>query len=299
MLTGDGPARAQGSWAHIAGRFGGEDESDMGYKTPSPVSIPALPSNLSISNHTLRSPFFIPAMASKSIPKITLHWLETSRAQRMLWILEELELPYTVVSYRRENGFAPASMKAIHPLGKSPVVTIDYPAHYNQPEKRVTLAESGFTAAYLGREFGAEKGLWGKGGPDEEYWSHYAEGSLMPFNWLTITLTKLAEKTPFPVRPLLNFAFGKLNEFYVHPTALANRDFIGQTLKEKGGYLTGKEFSVVDALVAWTADLARNRLKWGDSKEVDEWIARCKARDAFKRAMAKEKELYGGLEKAL
>jgi len=132
-------------------------------------------------------------MASSSI-HITLHWLDRSRAQRIIWLLEELQLQYRLVTYRRlSDNQAPASLKAVHPLGKSPVLEI------NQPRwiKPLVLAESANIVEYVAEHFGRNlvPDKWKEGtktaepesGLREEteewlryrFYMHYSEGSLM------------------------------------------------------------------------------------------------------------------------
>src|SRR5271163_3871168 len=106
---------------------------------------------------------------------ITVHHLNNSRSQRVLWMLEELDLPYEVQRYERDPKtlLAPPALKAIHPLGKSPVIT----------DGDLTLAESGAIVEYLARRYGKGRLQPLPGSSDEiryAYWLHYAEGSAMP-----------------------------------------------------------------------------------------------------------------------
>ncbi|HNN16824.1 MAG TPA: glutathione S-transferase, partial [Giesbergeria sp.] len=118
---------------------------------------------------------------------LTVHHLETSRSQRVLWLLEELGVPYDLRLYRRDprTKLAPASLKAVHPLGKSPVIT----------DGDDVIAESGAIIEYLAERFarGAPTDLAHlvpqPGTPEHRqcrFWMHYAEGSLM--NWLVMKL---------------------------------------------------------------------------------------------------------------
>ena len=106
---------------------------------------------------------------------ITVHHLEDSRSQRVLWLLEELEIPYEIKHYKRDpkTMLAPAELRHVHPLGKSPVITDD---------KR-TVAETGLIVDYLVDRHG--NGRLAPPADSEarlnyEYWLHYAEGSAMP-----------------------------------------------------------------------------------------------------------------------
>ena len=132
---------------------------------------------------------------------LTVHHLETSRSQRILWLLEELGVPYELKVYRRDPAtrLAPAELKAIHPLGKSPVITDD----------GEVIAESGAIIEYLVEKYGAPGAgragapAAGAGTPEYRqcrYWMHYAEGSLM--NWLVMKLVFVT----IPKRPMPFFA---------------------------------------------------------------------------------------------
>src|SRR5690348_1476661 len=127
---------------------------------------------------------------------ITVHHLNNSRSQRVLWLLEELELPYEIVKYQRDADtmLAPASLRAIHPLGKSPVIT----------DGDATLAESGAILEYLVETYGKGALAPAAGTPDYRlyrYFMHYAEGSLMPLLLIKLICTKVKTGAPFLIRP--------------------------------------------------------------------------------------------------
>jgi glutathione S-transferase len=106
---------------------------------------------------------------------VTVHHLNNSRSQRILWLLEELGVPYDVIRYERDakTMLAPPALLAVHPLGKSPVITDD----------GVTVAESGAIVEYLVDKYGGGRLIPPAGTPERlryTYWLHYAEGSAMP-----------------------------------------------------------------------------------------------------------------------
>ena len=105
---------------------------------------------------------------------LTVHHLNNSRSQRVLWLLEELGVPYEVVRYQRQPDMrAPAELRAIHPLGKSPVIT----------DNGNTIAESGAIAEYIIDTYGEGRLIPPPKTPERlryTYWLHYAEGSAMP-----------------------------------------------------------------------------------------------------------------------
>ena len=126
---------------------------------------------------------------------LTVHHLNNSRSQRVLWLLEELGLPYEIVRYQRGSDMrAPKELRAIHPLGKSPVIT----------DNGKTIAESGAIIEYILDRYGQGrlKPAGGEGLLRFRYWLHYAEGSLMPLVVLKLVLQKTTERPmPLPLRP--------------------------------------------------------------------------------------------------
>ncbi|MFA7639754.1 MAG: glutathione S-transferase, partial [Parvibaculum sp.] len=148
---------------------------------------------------------------------ITVHHLNNSRSQRILWLLEELGLEYEIKRYQRDpqTNLAPEELKAIHPLGKSPVIT----------DGDLTIAESGAIVDYLIRKYG-------KGGlmPDEAspdyvcylHWMHYAEGSAMLPVMLSMYLMRLGEAGK-PLQPRLESEVA--NHFGYLESAIGTRDF--------------------------------------------------------------------------
>ena len=129
---------------------------------------------------------------------ITLHHLNNSRSQRVLWLLEELGVPYEIVRYqRRPDMLAPVELRAVHPLGKSPVIT----------DGGRTIAESGAIIEYLVDTYGEGKGLRpARGTPEHDrytYWLHYAEGSAMPILLLKLVFLVMPKRTPALLRPLV------------------------------------------------------------------------------------------------
>lgn len=124
-----------------------------------------------------------PAMNPKQLLhncKITLYWLEDSRAQRIAWLLEELNLDYEIEVFKRtESGLAPKELRDIHPLGKSPVVAVQP----QDAEKPIILAESGAIVEFMCEHFGKElvprryeEGNEGKIGGETEAWMRYQVG---------------------------------------------------------------------------------------------------------------------------
>src|SRR5215470_9966179 len=135
---------------------------------------------------------------------ITVHHLNNSRSQRVLWLLEELALPYEIVRYERDpkTMLAPASLRAVHPLGKSPVIT----------DGDATLAESGAILEYLVDTHGKGALVPATGTLAHRhyrYFMHYAEGSLMPFLVMKLVCNKVQTDAPLLARPLARAIAGQ------------------------------------------------------------------------------------------
>jgi len=126
---------------------------------------------------------------------LTVHHLNNSRSQRVLWLLEELGVPYQIVRYQRQPDMrAPAELRAIHPLGKSPVIT----------DNGNTIAESGAIAEYLIAAYGNGRLIPPQNTPERlryTYWLHYAEGSAMPPLLLKLLFTLMPKRAPALLRP--------------------------------------------------------------------------------------------------
>jgi len=219
---------------------------------------------------------------------LTLHHLETSRSHRILWLLEELGVPYTLMLYQRDpkTRAAPAELKAIHPLGKSPVLT----------DGDQVIAESAAIIEYL-----AERYATGQGGelatlvpattaPTHlpcRYWMHYTEGSLM--NWLLMKLVFInipQQPMPFFVRPIARKLCAQVLAKLVNPNLASALTFIEQHLS-KNIWFAGSALTIADFQMSYAVEalLARS----GSTEQVPHlraYGARMRARPAYQRALA-------------
>ena len=151
---------------------------------------------------------------------ITVHHLENSRSQRTLWMLEALGVEYDIKRYSRDpaTSLAPPELKAVHPLGKSPVIT----------DGDITVAESGAIVEYLMEHYSGGK-LQPADTPearrDYTYWLHYAAGTMMPLLIIALLLRRVDEaKVPFFVKPIARGITGKLREAYLDRNLAAGVD---------------------------------------------------------------------------
>ncbi|RST79170.1 glutathione S-transferase, partial [Aquibium carbonis] len=183
---------------------------------------------------------------------IVVHYLEKSRAHRVLWLLEELGLDYEVRTYRRTKEFrAPESLKAVHPLGKSPVI---------EDDGRV-IAESGAITEYLVERHGGEN-LRPAAGTEERlrytYWMHYAEGSAMPLLVMKLIFTRLPSQMPFLLRPFARMISGGVNARLIDPQLADHLAFWKAELL-RDGYFAGPTFSAADIAMSFPVEAGLTR----------------------------------------
>jgi len=213
---------------------------------------------------------------------ITLHYLNNSRAQRILWLLEELGLEYDVKTYNRNpvTIMAPASLRKIHALGKSPVITDD--------KTDVTLAESGAIIEYLidtyaNGQFKPKKedaAYW-----DYVYWMHYAEGSLMPPLLVSLVITKMREaKMPFFIKPIAKMLTTKVMAAFVSPNVKSHMSFIDAHLA-KHEWFAGDEFSAADVQMSFPLEASVTRGIASSYPNICAYVKRFQAREAYQKAL--------------
>jgi glutathione S-transferase len=211
---------------------------------------------------------------------ITLHHLENSRSQRILWLLEELGLPYEVKRYARnpETLLAPPELMKVHPLGKSPVIT----------EDGITVAESGAIVEYLLDRHGNGRLRPPPGTPEGlrfTYWLHFAEGSAMPFLLLKLVFDKVrAAPVPFFIKPIVKGLADKVTGSFIAPNLERQTAYIEAELRSRP-WFAGDEFSAADIQMSYPleATAARTKLAGG---AITDWLARIHARPAYQRALA-------------
>ncbi|VWX57478.1 Glutathione S-transferase [Burkholderiales bacterium 8X] len=213
---------------------------------------------------------------------ITVHHLNNSRSQRILWLLEELDLPYEIVRYQRDpkTMLAPPSLRAVHPLGKSPVVTTD---------DGLTLAESGAIIQTLIERHGAGRLAPAAGSDDAvryRYWLHYAEGSLMPPLLLKLVFDRIeTAKMPFFAKPIAKAIAARAKASFITPNLVSHLNFLEAELAHRPWFvneaLTGADiqlsFPIEAAAARGGLDSSRPRLM--------DFLARIHARPAYQRAL--------------
>jgi glutathione S-transferase len=214
---------------------------------------------------------------------ITVHHLENSRSQRVLWLLEELGMPYTVKLYQRDRKtmLAPPELKKVHPLGKSPVIT----------DGRTTVAESGAIVEYLVGHHGGERLVPGEGTPEKlryTYWLHFAEGSAMPPLLMKLVFDKVrTAPVPFFIKPIVKGIADKVTSSFISPNIESQLEFMEAELSKRP-WFAGKEFSAADIQMSFPLEAAAAGGGL-DARylKLNDWLARIHAMPAYVRALEK------------
>jgi glutathione S-transferase len=218
---------------------------------------------------------------------ITLHHLEKSRSQRVLWLLEELGVPYEIKRYARDPKtlLAPASLKAVHPLGKSPVITDD----------GITVAESAAILEYLAERYAPAAGQGSlmpeTGAPghlEYRYWMHYAEGSLMPpLVMKLVFMTIPTQPMPFFVRPIARQLCQRVQQTFIDPNLLNHLQFMEAHLS-RHAWFAGDAMTLADIQMSFPVLASLSRQAKGQAwPHLRAFMDKVEARPAYQRALAK------------
>jgi glutathione S-transferase len=212
---------------------------------------------------------------------IVVHHLNNSRSQRVLWLLEELGVPYEIKRYQRDakTMLAPPELKAVHPLGKSPVIQ----------DGAVTLAESGAILEYLVERHGAGRFAPAAGTAERlryTYWMHFAEGSAMPPLLLKLVFDRI-ERAPMPffARPIARAIARRAKQGFVLPNIERNLEFMESELAQRP-WFAGAEFSAADIQMSFPLEAAQARGGLDEKRpRLMDFLARSRARPAYRRAI--------------
>jgi glutathione S-transferase len=210
---------------------------------------------------------------------ITVHHLAASRSQRVLWLLEELGVPYEVKRYERDpkTMLAPAALRAVHPLGKSPVIT----------DGGKTIAETGAIADYLIGTYGGGR-LVPAAGTDErlryDYWTHYAEGSAMPPLVMKLIFGHLADspQMPFFIKPVARMISKAVIGSYLDPQIKTHIAFWDAELG-KSAFFAGDELTGADVMMSFPVEAAAGRGTL--TPRLTGFLERIHARPAYQAAL--------------
>ena len=208
---------------------------------------------------------------------LTIHHLNESRSQRVIWLAEELGLPYRIVPHIRDprSALAPDSLRRLHPLGKAPLV---------EHRGRV-LAETGAIVTHLARGSAL---LPPEGTPDGDavrYWLHYAEGSAMPPLVMRLVLSRIPRRTPWLARPVARALVAAVHSAYLGPELVRHAEWWERTLSEDG-WFAGGHFSAADVMMSFPVEMSALRADLSARPATRDWLARIHARPAYGRALA-------------
>ncbi len=212
---------------------------------------------------------------------ITVHHLNNSRSQRVLWLLEELGLTYEVSKYQRDaqTMLAPPELLKVHPLGKSPVITDD----------GVTVAESGAIIEYLIERHGNGRLAPAIGTPERlrwRYWLHFAEGTAMSPLLLKLIFDRIPQAPmPFFAKPIARSICAKVLARMVEPNLRRQLDFM-ETELGRSDWFAGNDFSAADIQMSFPVEASAQRAGLDSSRpKLMAFLKRIHARPAYRRAL--------------
>jgi glutathione S-transferase len=212
---------------------------------------------------------------------LIVHHLNNSRSQRVLWLLEELGTPYEIRQYQRDakTMLAPAELRAVHPLGKSPVIT----------DASLTIAETGAIVEYIVELYGQGRMVPVAGTPEVlryRYWLHFAEGSAMPPLVMTLLFGETAKRAPMLVRPIARMIGKAVQDSYLRPTIDAQLDLMEAELS-RSAYFAGPELTAADVMMSFPVEAAASRNGLGNRPKLAGWLGALHARPAYQLALQK------------
>ena len=214
---------------------------------------------------------------------ITVHHLENSRSQRILWLLEELGADYEIRRYERDRktGLAPPDLLDVHPLGKSPVIT----------DGDITVAESGAIIEYLVHQYDVGRLLPPDGSAERRawtYWLHYAEGTFMPLMIISLILSRI-ENAPMPffLKPVARGIAAKVRNGYLDANVRRNLEFMESALSEST-WFCGEAMTAADVQMSFAVEAAEVRTNLRDGyPRLAGFLERIRARPAYRAALDK------------
>ena len=212
---------------------------------------------------------------------IIVHHLNNSRSQRVLWLLEELGLPYEIKHYQRDpqTMLAPESLRQVHALGKSPVISDD----------GVVVAESGAIIEYIVERHGGGRLVPPAGSPERlryRYWLHFAEGSAMPPLLMKLVFDRIvATPMPFFAKPIARGIAAKVISSFIGPNLTRQLDFMEGEL-QRSAWFAGEHFSAADIQMSFPLEAAAQRAGLNATRpRLMDWLKRIHERPAYQRAL--------------
>ncbi|KAK2793418.1 hypothetical protein FQN52_001555 [Onygenales sp. PD_12] len=251
------------------------------------------------------------ATSQENDVKITVHWLDRSRAQRILWLLEELGLSYEIkVAKRDETMQSPPELKKIHPLGKAPIVSLEVPG-----SPPIVLAESAVIVEYLIDHFGprlvpkrypegkegqlaAETESWRR----DRYFMHYSEGSLMALLTRVLIVRGIRDApVPFFIKPVTRTIAGKMDSLFIKHNIKINLDFLEDQLKSApngGSFFSGDSLAGSDIMMGFPLEaiVQSGIIEQDVIPNVTKYVKQIQERPAYRKAVERIVELEGKYE---
>ncbi|CAN7605580.1 glutathione S-transferase family protein [Caulobacter sp. LjRoot300] len=215
---------------------------------------------------------------------IVVHHLNNSRSQRVLWLLEELGAPYEVRRYERDpkTMLAPPELLAVHPLGKSPIITDD-----GVTDGDKTLAETGAIVEYLVETYGQGRLVPAAGTPERlrwTYWLHYAEGSAMSPLLLKLVFTALPDRAPGLLKGLVRTIAAKAQSGFIDLQLKSHIDYWEAELA-KTEWFAGPDFTAADIMMSFPLEAGAARAGAASRPHVKAFLDRIHARPAYRQAL--------------
>lgn len=211
---------------------------------------------------------------------ISIHHLTNSRSQRVIWLLEELELKYNLIIHERcaKTRQAAESLYQVHPLGKAPVLI----------DGEINLAESGAIFDYLVATYGRETLAPSENSVEQinyYYWKNFSEASLMPYLAMSQVFTRITQGTPFFFKPLITLLFKKVNAKYLYKNIKLELNMIEKHLS-RHQFFAGDKFTAADILMGFMLDALSNKIFTQTSHpHTNQYLLRIKQRPAYLRAL--------------
>ncbi|KAK2813899.1 hypothetical protein FQN50_000300 [Emmonsiellopsis sp. PD_5] len=251
------------------------------------------------------------ATSQQNDVKITVYWLDKSRAQRILWLLEELGLSYEIKVVKRDETMqAPAEMKKIHPLGKAPVLSLEVPG-----SPAIVLAESAVIVEYLVDHFGphlipkrypegkegqlaAETESWRR----DRYFMHYSEGSLMSLLTRVLIVRGVRDApVPFFIKPITKAVAGKIDSLFIKHNIKTNLEFLEEQLKSApngGSFFSGDSLAGSDIMMGFPLEaiVQSGIIELDAFPNITKYVKQIQERPAYQKAVDRIVELEGSYE---
>lgn len=222
-------------------------------------------------------------------PGLTLHHLSSSQSLRILWALEELNLPYTLKTYTRQRGSAPVELSSVFPLGNAPILEIGDVSGLTYP-KPGTMTESRLILQYLADTYA--NGAWTPKAPQEKlrnnYWQEFAGTSLSPNIDQILVFDIVPPNVPWIIRPFIRAFCNAVAD--VRKPGLEKRFVLmEEALSEDAPWFAGKDLGLADFCLSWPMDMAAQRGYFDEKKypRVAKWLKTIHERPAYKRAIEK------------